>query len=231
MRTIFKNRNMIVNRKGVSLAELLFAIGLMAFVATAAIGGIVVVSRVKETIDKQARAQMIMIATVSYLRADLNCCSNPTSEPMLCSYDNPYDIKDNNKYYPIFYNIDPSYGRYLTFKIRNKDGASEPCFGQTVKVQYYNTDQGICVGLQYTGLPNSVNGITAPIAKRKYILGWNVMADTGMISRIGGDGKIHYDNSTKLFTFTVDVVEVATNKVILTQEVKVCPDNLLPGNP
>lgn len=230
MRTIFKKRNMIVNRKGVSLAELLFAIGLMAFVATAAIGGIVVVNHTKVTIDKQARAQMIMIATVGYLRSDLNCCVNPPAE-MICSYDNPYDIKDNNTYYPVFYNIDPNSERYITFIIRNSAGVTEPCSAQSVKVQYYNTKKGICVGLQYTGLPGSVGGITAPIAKRKYILAQNVMDGTGMISKIGGDGTIKYNNETKLFEFTVEVVDAQTQEVILSQDVKVCPDTLLPSNP
>lgn len=229
MWTIYKRRNWLRNRKGVTLSELLLAIGLMAFVATAAIGGLVVVSRVKETIDKQAKANMIMIATVSYLRADLNCCENPTE--MNCSYDVPYKIEDNGKYYPVFYNIDPTSGRYLNFIIRNKDNVTETCSGSTVKVQYYNTDKGICVGLQYTGLPSSVNGITAPIAKRKYLLGQNVMDGTGMISRIGGNGKINYNNDTKLFEFTVEVVDAHTKEVILSQDVKVCPDTLLPGNP
>lgn len=230
MRTVYKKRSGLRSRKGVTLAELLFAIGLMAFVATAAIGGIVVVSRVKETIDKQARAQMIMIATVSYLRSDLNCCSNPPAE-MNCTYAKPYSIQDNNMYYPVFYSIDPSYGRYLKFIIRNIDDVTDTCSGTGVKVQYYNTDEGICVGLQYTGLPNSVNGIAAPIAKRKYILGWNVMAGTGMISKIGGDGTIKYNEETALFEFTVEVVDKATKQVILSQDVKVCPDTLMPGNP
>lgn len=229
MRTIHKKLNKHRNRKGVSLAELLFAIGLMAFVSVAAIGGLVVITRVKETIDKQAKANMVMIATVSYLRADLNCCTNPSE--MTCTYDVPYKIEDNGKYYPVFYNIDPTSGRYLNFIIRNKDNVTETCSGSTVKVQYYNTDKGICVGLQYTGLPNSVNGITAPIAKRKYLLGQNVMDGTGMISRIGGNGKINYNNDTKLFEFTVEVVDAQTKEVILSQDVKVCPDTLLPGNP
>ena len=126
MRTINKKiQNKLRNKKGVSLAELLFAIGLMAFVATAAIGGIVVVSRVKETIDKQAKANMIMIATVGYLRADLNSCTNPAD--MTCAYDNPYDIKNNSQYYPVFYNLDPSSGRYLNFIIRNQEGLTDKC--------------------------------------------------------------------------------------------------------
>ena len=227
---VIDKRNKHRNRKGFSLAETLLAVGLMAFVACAAIGGMVVIQRVKDTIDKQAKANMIMIATVSYLRSDLNCCSNPPDE-MNCTYAEPYEIKDNNKYYPVFYIIDPSYGRYLNFKIRNKDGVTDTCTGTGVKVQYYNTDEGICVGLQYTGLPGSVNGIAAPIAKRKYVLGWNVMAGTGMISQIGGDGKIKYNKKTKLFEFTVEVVDAKTKEVILSQEVKVCPDTLMPSNP
>ena len=231
MRTILKKRNRSRNRKGVSLAELLFAIGLMAFVATAAIGGIVVVSRVKETIDKQAKANMIMIATVSYLRADLNCCTNPAE--MNCTYDDPKAINSNGSgdYYPVFYNINPASGRYLNYLIRNEDSGPESCSGSSAKVQYYNTDSGICVALQFTGIPPSVNGITAPAANRKYILGQNVMDGTGMISRIGGNGKINYNNDTKLFEFTVEVVDAQTKEVILSQDVKVCPDTLMPSNP
>ena len=230
MRDVYKRQTRLRNRKGVSLAELLFAIGLMAFVATAAIGGLVVITRVKETIDKQARANMIMIATVSYLRSDLNSCSNPAM--MDCAPDNPYAIEDNNKYYSTFYNIDPAYGRYLNFIIRNKDGVTKPCSGTSVKVQYYNTDKGICVALQYTGLPGNVGGITAPIAKRKYILAQNVMDGTGMISKIGGNGKINYNNDTKLFEFTIVVIDANTKEEILSQDVKVCPDTLMPvGNP
>lgn len=233
MRTIYKKTNRLKSRKGVSLPELLFAIGLMAFVATAAIGGIVVVNHVKETIDKQARAQMIMIATVSYLRADLNSCSNPCD--MDCNNPNSYPINENNdnKYYPVFYNLSSADGRYLNYIIRNAAGATEEVSGTGAKVQYYNTSQGICVGIKLdnNSIPASLNGITAPMTKRKYILGQNVMDGTGMISKIGGDGKIKYDATTKLFEFTVVVIDTQTNEEILSQDVKVCPDTLLPSNP
>lgn len=231
MRSVYKRQFYLRSRKGVSLAELLFAIGLMAFVATAAIGGIVVVNRVKETIDKQARANMIMIATVSYLRADLNNCSNPSE--MDCNNPNLYAINDNgdNKYYPVFYNLDSSDGRYLNYIIRNAAGDTASVSGTGAKVQYYNTSMGICVGLKLASIPSSKNGITAPLTKRKYILAQNVMDGTGMISQIGGDGKIHYDNSTKLFTFTVEVVDSTTGEILLSQEVKVCPDTLMPASP
>ena len=248
MRAMHKIQDMKKNKRGVSLAELLFAIGLMAFVATAAIGGIVVVSRVRETIDMQAKANMIMIATVSYLRTDLNSCSNPSE--MDCTNPNSYDISDNsdNKYYPVFYNLVPVDGRYLNYKIRNAAGDTADVSGTGAKVQYYNTSRGICVALKLTSIPSSQNGITAPLAKRKYILGQNVMDGTGMISLIGGNpdgdgsdyGVITYDDNNKIFKFWVFVVEEGweydseksmkdnvKDGVILAQYVEVCPDYLI----
>lgn len=230
MRSLYKRQNRSRSRKGVSLAELLFAIGLMAFVATAAIGGMVVINRVKETIDKQAKANMIMMTTVGYLRTDLNSCKNP--QTMDCTNPNNYPIDKNDAiyYYPVFYVMDPASGRYTKFKIKNADGSvTRDTTGVGATVQYYNTSMGICVGLKYDKDVPSVNGLKAPLKTRKYVIGQNIMEDTGMISRIGGNGKINYNEETKLFEFTVEVVDTTTNQVILSQDVKVCPDTLMPA--
>ena len=77
MRVLNKTSRKKTSRKGFTLSEILIAVGLMAVVATAAIGGLVVLTNARNTIEKQTQAEMIMIATVGYLREDLNCCTNP----------------------------------------------------------------------------------------------------------------------------------------------------------
>lgn len=204
------------NKQGFSLVELLFAIGLMAFVATGAIGGIVVLNHVRDTIDKQNKAQMIMIATVSYLTDDLNDCKNPAT--MDCSQKGNFYFLFEDRYYPVV--------------LRNASGAISTIYRKNPKALYWNSGNGICVQTASDGYSSGApSGMSQPYNPRDYILGQNVMQDTGMISRIGGDQKITYDEATKLFTFTVEVVDVKTGDVILSQEVKVCPDPLIPNNP
>ena len=210
------NTNKHRNKKGFSLPELLISIGLMAFVATAAIGGIAVLSHVRETIDKRNKAEMIMIATVEYLRADLNDCQNPDTMDCIAKTGS-YTF--STRYCKIF----------ISDKTSQQNGATTALItAQPPSVKYWNTTSGIWVNIKYPVKPANQNGISAPAANRDYIIAQNVMEGTGMYSQIGNGGKIVYDEAEKLFTFTVDVVETGTGKIILSQEVKVCPDKLMP---
>ena len=249
MRTIYNKQHNHKSRKGFSLPELLLAVGLMAFVATAAIGGIVILVRARDTIDKQVKANMVMVATVSYLRSDLNNCSNP--DDMDCSTYYPIDNNDENKYGPVFYTFS-STNRYVNFLIRNKSDSfasgmvTEPTTGQNPVVQYWNSPYGICVGIKYGVKPSDKNGIKAPLKNRKYVIAQNVMEGTNMYTLIGNDKlnvgdtyskgnnsgfveAIDYDDGTKLFTFCVYVLDKNTNEVIMKQAVEVCPDTFMPN--
>ncbi|MCR5616312.1 MAG: prepilin-type N-terminal cleavage/methylation domain-containing protein [Saccharofermentans sp.] len=212
------------DKKGFSLPELLIAIALMAFVATAAIGGIVVVSHVRETVDKQVKANMIMVATASYLRADLNDCMNP--HEMNCSQ---YYPLNNGSLGSDFYYMR---SRYIDYVIKNSSDLSgvttEKVQGESPQVQYWNSPSGICVGIKYAQNISSVNGMSAPANPVKYIIAESVMEDTGMYSRIK-DGKIYYSDADKIFTLTIEIVDANNpNEVIMSQELKVCPDVLMP---
>lgn len=249
MRTRYNKQHNHSSRKGFTLAEVLVSVALMAFVATAAIGSMVVLNHVRATLDKQAKANMVMVATVSYLRADLNNCSNP--DDMDCSTYYPIDNNDENKYGPVFYTFS-STNRYVNFKIRNKSDSfasgmvTEPTTGQNPVVQYWNSPYGICVGIKYGVKPSDKNGIKAPLKNRKYVIAQNVMEGTNMYTLIGNDklnvGDIYskgsdpsfkelidYNEKTKLFTFWVYVLDKNTNEVIMKQKVEVCPDTFMPN--
>lgn len=231
------------NRKGFTLAEVLISVALMAFVATAAIGGLAVLFREREKIDKQTKAEMVMIATVSYLRADLNCVTNPND--MDCS-PSSYSIETNgpNTFRSVFYNIDPAYGRYSDILIKNSaDETIAGATGISPCVQFWNSTSGICVGVKFDSKPAASNGADGPTQYRKYILAQNVMADTGMYTLIGDDSlaigekpsneKINsMDQSIKyedyLFTCYVYVLDAKTNEVIMKQKVEVCPEPVVP---
>lgn len=220
MRAIFNKQNKHNSKKGFSLAEVLIAVCLMAFVAVAAIGGIVVLTRVRDDIDRQTKANMIMIATVSYLTADLNDCQNPAT--MDCSVD--YSSKNG----PLFFVCSE---RYIDVVVRDKNGTATAWITRNAspKVQYWNTSSGIYVRLTCTGYSNPPSGFSKPQNNRTYIIAQNIMEGTGMYSRIGGNGKINYDDTKKLFEFTVEVVDSNTGEVVLSQDVSVCPDVLIPS--
>ena len=232
------------SRKGFTLSEVLISVALMAFVGTAAIGGIAILFREREKIDKQSKAEMVMIATVSYLRADLNCVTNPSN--MDCSPSN-YSIESNapNTFGPVFFSIDPAYGRYSAILIKDSTGNTiASATGISPSVQFWNSTSGICVGVKYSGKPVTTNGSDGPTQYRKYILAQNVMADTGMYTMIGGDDSLavgtiptqadinSMDQSIKykdyLFTCYVYVLDSTTNEVIMKQKVEVCPEPVMP---
>lgn len=243
MRSFFYIKN-IRSKKGFSLSELLISIGIMAFVATVAIGGLVVLANVRERINRQNQAEMIMVATVSYLRADLNYCSGATLYNMNCSSENdakkaPYIIVPQ---YPDF--------RYSDFIIRkNKDSVITAVATKVpdIKVYYWNSTPskpttggenpkkaiyGIWVRVECSDYSVPSGWSKPPYKGRSYVIAQNVMAGTGMYSQIK-DGKIEWDADANLYKFTVEVVDEKTSKVILSQYVEVCPDTLLPytGNP
>ena len=207
-----------LSRKGFTLSEVLISVALMAFVATAAIGGLVVLSHIRDSIDRQNKAEMVMIATVSYLRNDLNTCTNPHTMYCYCSssyypIENTNDDKFASDFFQLATNVGSGDLRYINVIIRDKNFntvATTTC-GAPI-VQYWNStldpnkdpkNYGICVGLKY---PNGVPTPTFvdPTANlkigdyfntsfyihRKYILAQNVMQDTGMYSLIG-DGTLN----------------------------------------
>ncbi len=193
------------NRKGFSLSELLISMGIMAFVSLAAIGGIALVSRIRETMDRKAQAQMIMLATVSYLRSDLNDCKDP--QTMDCSAGGTVWFTFGSRYGAVA--ISDSSGDGITNITRA--GA---------KVRYYNTDGGIMVRCEgYLGNDPSMN-VT------EYIIAADAAKDSGLISRIK-DESISYYEDNKIFAFTIEIVDTEdSNKVILSQEILVCPYSL-----
>ena len=258
MKIYFNNRDNYRKRKGFSLAEVLFAIALMAFVSLAAIGGMVVITRVRDTIDKQTKANMIMIATVEYIRRDLNCCTNPHT--MDCSqFSSLYDLYTDNKDKVTIYNsqagdfgkdffyLDPaedsSKCRYISVIIRNKVFTT---LGTTTcgapAVQYCNINEGtyyngICVGINYSS-------VSSPVAYPGYKISGNEF-DKNVFTRrkyiiaqnvmLGTgmysrikDGLITWDEEEMLFKFTIEVVDEETGQVVLSQFVEVCPDTLIP---
>lgn len=224
------------SRKGFSLSELLISVGLMAFVATAAIGGLVVVSRARETMDRLNKAEMIMIATVSYLRADLNNCKNPC--PMNCSTEN------NAKATP--YTIVSRYSNFIMRKSATSDVTALATYISPVTAYYWNSTPakatlggdnkktplyGIWVRVECKGFSVPSGWSSGDIfSGRSYVIAQNVMDGTGMYSRIK-DGKIEYSADDKLFKFTVEIVDINTGDVILSQYVEVCPDTLMPNIP
>ncbi len=176
---VLNNINRIqTSKKGFTLSEILIAVGLMAFVATAAIGGLVVLTNAKDTIKKQTQAEMIMIATVGYLREDLNSCTNPHT--MDCSsnaefYDlNEYNgtvfNSDKNRFGADFFVLETNGLRYSDVIIRDKVKAiNSATFGTavcgTASVQYCNFNgdserdpkynfNGIYVGINYASVSN-----------------------------------------------------------------------------
>jgi len=231
------------SRKGFTLSEVLISVALMAFVGTAAIGGIALLFRIRAKINKQAQAEMVMIATVGYLRTDLDCVTNPND--MDCS-PSAFALENNNAnaFGPVFYSIDSDEGRYTSLLIKDSsDNTIASATGSSPSVQYWNSSSGICVGVKYSGKPVTSNGSDGPTQFRKYILCQNVMADTGMYTMIGDDslavGTIptqadinSMDQSIKyedyLFTFWVYVLDKNTNEVIMKQKVEVCPEPVMP---
>ena len=253
MRAICTNSYKRKSRKGFSLSEVLISIGLMAFVGTAAIGGLVVVSDVRDKIDKQNKAEMIMYATEGYLRADLNCCTNPSDMDCSVYYgiaystsfkpSDPIYIDENPNFGPTFFSIDPTKGRYTNFITCNNIVSSKVTSKSNVtctfpKVQYWNSSCGICVGINYVSTSSS-----AIWTNRKYVIAQMVMDGTGMYSLIGNDslnvgdtyeiGKldesIKWDETEKMFTFWIYIIDKNdNNKVIMKHKVEVCPDPLMP---
>lgn len=265
MRVLNKTSRKKTSRKGFTLSEILIAVGLMAVVATAAIGGLVVLTNARNTIEKQTQAEMIMIATVGYLREDLNCCTNPHT--MDCSSNVIYyDLNesngtlftsDANKFGPDFFVLETNGLRYSNVIIRDKVKAinaatlgTAVCDAASVQYCNFNGDptldpqynyNGIYVGINYAGV--SAPSGTLPAGKnwseyfdrnqyvrRKYVIAQNVMEGTGLYSRIK-DGLITWNNTDKLFQFTIEVVDEISGEVILSQYVEVCPDTLLPNAP
>ena len=238
---IFKNKS----RKGFSLSEVLISIGLMAFVGTAAIGGLVVVSDVRDKIDKQNKAEMIMYATEGYLRADLNNCTNPSD--MDCSVDRGFDTGVNNAYGTVSFIMAPGSNRYISFMTcNNKDFYNVTAFSHGTssgaKVQYWNSPKGICVGVQFDSVTVDNTGYGTP-SNRKYILAEMVVQGTGMYTVIGDDSlnvgatyvkgtmdeSIKWDDTEKMFTFWIYIIDKNdNNKVIMKHKVEVCPDPLMP---
>ena len=250
MRITNRNRTDHISRRGFSLPEVLVSVGLMAFVATAAIGGLVVIVRAREIIDRQNKAEMIMFATVSYLRSDLECCTNPCDMDCSTPY---YPLENNNAnsgFGPVLYELDTSTSRYIDIIIRDTSYNTIGIMtGESPKVQYWNAIDasknakyfGICVGIKYDKI-NSIPGVAGPEKNRKYIIAQNVIENSGMYSIIGGyegdvegdeylPGKINFDEETMMFYFTVDVIDQSTGEVILSQKVNVCPDALMPNIP
>lgn len=245
MSVICINRKKNMSRRGFSLPEVLISVGLMAFVATAAIGGLVVVNDVRDKIDKMNTAQMIMFATESYLRADLNSCTNPCD--MDCSVYRGFETDEDKTFGPVFYIMDPNTGRYANFIICNSTDTKNVTQTTYVtlsspKVQYWNSTSGICVGVNYAS--NSASYYGSSIKKeRKYILAQTVMEGTGMYSLIGNgalevgakytEGSltevIDYDEEKKMFVFWIYIIDKNdNNKVIMKHKVEVCPDSLMP---
>ena len=225
MRVMYKSIKNKQGRKGFSLSEVLLSVALMAIVGTAAIGGLVVLNRARNTIDKQTKAEMIMIATVNYLRTDLNDCQNPSN--MNCA------TKGS-----LYFTYKTRYGELI---IRNNKNQTALVTGVNPKAMYWNSTPetptkfdkdrilyGIAVQIdvQYTGQPN---GWGIPNKNRKYLIAQNVMEGTGMYSMIGGNGMINYDPDNYLFYFTVDVVDAESGDIVLSQYVEVCPDKYLPS--
>ena len=252
-----KNKNHM-NRRGFTLSEILISVGLMAFVATAAIGGLVVLNHTRDIIERQSRAEMIMIATVSYLRKDLNACKDPFT--MDCSKEYYPMSNSTSAMGPDFFQLESSEGRYTNVIIRDKDFntvATTTC--DSPLIQYWNSTNdpnnlGICVGYKYSNvaaptLTDPTSGIkisdyfsTKDYSNRKYIIAQNIMQGTGMYSIIG-DGtldvgqtyakgkmveEITWNNTEKMFQFWVYVIDENTKEVIMKQYVEVCPDTLLP---
>ena len=229
MRAVNKNRKKLMNRKGFSLPEVLISVGLMAFVATAAIGGIALLAQIRGVIEKQATANMIMTATVNYLRADLNDCTNP------CTIDCNTNYVNSNG--PDFLFME---SRYVDVIIRDGGGATATITRNNPRVQYWNVnpgnkvDQNPCYGIGIRivcdGFTGTIpTGMKAPAKTRDYTIAENAMAGTGMYSQIGGDGKITYYPDEKLFKFTVVVIDANSGETVLSQDVEVCPDSLMPG--
>ncbi len=202
------NRNKNISRKGFTLSELLISVGLMAFVATTAIGGLVVLNHTRDIIERQNQAEMIMIATVNYLRKDLNGVTDPHT--MDCSHE----------YYPMtnstsamgsdFFQLDSGASRYINVIIRDNSYntvATTTC--NPPLIQYWNATNeskdknnlGICVGYKYSNvaaptLADPTSGIdiskffsTKDYSNRKYIIAQNIMQGTDMYS-IVGDGSL-----------------------------------------
>ncbi len=197
------------NRKGFSLSELLISMGIMAFVSLAAIGGIALVSRIRETMDRKAQAQMIMLATVNYLRDDLNECQNPqTMDVDAIEGDTSFILED----------------RYSTVKVYDEaSGKYKDITRIFPKVKYYNSEQGIVVNCKcddYTGL---VSGSTAPDLVTEYVIAEDIIEGSGLITELSGP--ITYSENDKLFTFTIQVKDPDEGKVILSQKILVCPYN------
>ena len=234
MRAVYYNMIQHKSRKGFSLSELLLAMGLMAFVAIVAIGGIVVVAHIRDTMNKQVTANMIMVATVDYLREDLNNCSS--AGPMDCS---SFDKAKKTPYVIV--------SRYSTMVLSKSKTSSETklaTMNSDAKVYYWNSSPsnpylggddkktpiyGIWVRVE--GAFTVPSGWDKPFDGRSYVIAQNIMYGTGMYSRIK-DNKIDYDSDKNLFTFTIEIVdENNPNNVILSQEVKVCPEPLIPTIP
>ncbi len=236
MLSMINKRNRVKSKKGFSLSEMLLVVGLMAFVGAAAIGGIAVVTRIRERMEKEATANMIMLATVSYLRADLNDCENP--QTMDCN-------KSNGAVYYTFserYSLVTAWSRGNYNKGKN---AEVLFMRNSPQAKYYNSNSGIMVCVEcndYTfvsGKDFATNYSYLPGKNPKktnfqytYPIAENVMQlalydnpgvtyqvtttmNTGMISVIGGDpegdgsdyGKIIYDDENKLFKFWVFIVD------------------------
>ena len=258
MRLMNSNRNKNISRKGFTLSELLISVGLMAFVATTAIGGLVVLNHTRDVIERQNQAEMIMIATVNYLRKDLDACTDPFT--MDCSKEYYPMSNSTSAMGPDFFQLESSEGRYTNVIIRDKDFntvATTTC--DSPLVQYWNSTNdpdnlGICVGYKYSNvaaptLTDPTSGIkisdyfsTKDYSNRKYIIAQNIMQGTDMYSIIG-DGtldvgqtyakgkmveEITWNNTEKMFQFWVYVIDENTKEVIMKQYVEVCPDTLLP---
>lgn len=196
------------NRKGFSLSELLISMGIMAFVSLAAIGGIALVSRIRETMDRKAQAQMIMLATVNYMRADLNACTNP--QTMACSESGDIYFTFKDRYTDIL-----SYDEYT--------GATSSIVRVSPQVRYYNSVDGIVVNCKCDGYTGLVSGFTAPDQVTEYVIAEDIIEGSGLITELSD--YITYSEDEKLFTFTIQVKDPDEGKVILSQKIIVCPYN------
>ena len=196
------------NRKGFSLSELLISMGIMAFVSLAAIGGIALVSRIRETMDRKAQAQMIMLATVNYMRADLNACTNPQTMSCDSSGELYFTFKDR-------YSTVLGYDEY--------SGSTGNISRVSPQVKYYNSEQGIVVNCKCDGYLGNDASFAVPDQVTEYVIAEDVIKGSGLITQIVGP--ITYSDESKLFTFTIQVKDPDEDKVILSQEIIVCPYN------